>query len=295
MKPRAYGPFEYSPIIDRPKLNWPDGARIALYVIPNLEFFSLEDVIPIANGGSGVVPDVPVWSLRDYGNRVGIFRLMEVLDRHKLRATVALNGNLCAQHPAIIREGLARGWEFMGHNQTNSRRLNAVPADEEQGVIESTFATIAQATGARPVGWLGSALQETWHTVDHLAAAGCEYVCDWTNDDQPYVMNLEGGARLTSVPYAHECNDKHAYDRFCSTPDEFRATICRQFDVLYREGAASGRVMAIALHPYLSGVPHRIDAVDAALEYICSHDGVWKATGAEIARHYIATSAPQHA
>jgi len=136
------------------------------------------------------------------------------------------------------------------------------------------------------VGWLGSGLQETWDTLDLLAAEGCEYVCDWTNDDQPYVMSLDGGGRLISVPYSHEINDKPVFERLHRTADEFRDMICRQFDVLYREGAESGRVMAIALHPYLTGVPHRIDAFDAALGYICGHARVWKTTGAEIARHY---------
>ena len=130
-----------------------------------------------------------------------------------------------------------------------------------------------------PAGWLGSGLQETWNTPDLLAAEGCEYVCDWTNDDQPYVMNLDGGRRLVSMPYSHEINDKPVFEKFHRTADEFHDMICRQFDVLYREGAESGRVMAIALHPYLTGVPHRIDAFDAALGYICSHERVWKATG----------------
>ena len=111
-------------------------------------------------------------------------------------------------------------------------------------------------------------------------------MCDWTNDDQPYEMHLDGGQRLISVPYSHEINDKPAFERAHRTANEFHEMICRQFDVLYREGAESGRVMAIALHPYLTGVPHRIDAFDAALAYICRHPRVWKATGSEIARHY---------
>ncbi len=139
----------------------------------------------------------------------------------------------------------------------------------------------------RPRGWLGSGLQETWDTPDLLAAAGCEYVCDWTNDDQPYLMTLDGGRQLVAMPYSHEINDKPAFEKLHRTADEFREMICRQFDVLYREGAESGRVMAIALHPYLTGVPHRIDALDAALGYICNHARVWKATGSEIARHYL--------
>jgi peptidoglycan/xylan/chitin deacetylase (PgdA/CDA1 family) len=289
MKPAPYGPFPYSPIISRPALKWPDGARVALWVVPNVEFFSLAEKVPPAAGGSGgPVPDVPAWAIRDYGNRVGIFRLMGVLDRHGIRATVALNSELCAQHPEIIAEGNRRHWEWMGHNESNTRRLNAVPPEEEAGIIARTLATIAEATGKRPVGWLGSGLQETWDTLDLLAAQGCEYVGDWVNDDQPYMMTLEQGRRIVAMPYTQEINDKPVFERAHRTAAEFRDMICAQFDVLYREGADSGRVMAIAIHPYLTGVPHRIDAFDAALAYISAHRGVWKATGAEIARCYAA-------
>jgi peptidoglycan/xylan/chitin deacetylase (PgdA/CDA1 family) len=292
MKPAAYGPFPYSPIIRRPKLTWPNGAHVALWIIPNIEFFSLAEKVPAAAGGSGApVPDVPSWSARDYGNRVGVFRLMEALDRHGMRGTVALNSELCVHHPEIIEEGQQRRWEWMGHNESNTRRLNEAAPGEEAGIIQRTLATIEKATGTRPVGWLGSGLQETWNTPDLLAAEGCEYVSDWTNDDQPYMMTLEGGRRLVAMPYSHEINDKPVFEKMHRTADEFKDMICRQFDVLYREGAQSGRVMAIALHPYLTGVPHRIDAFDSALSYISRHAHVWKATGAEIARHYVAQAA----
>jgi peptidoglycan/xylan/chitin deacetylase (PgdA/CDA1 family) len=292
MQPRAYGPFPYSPIIHRPALAWPDGAHVALWVIPNIEFFSLDEKVPAAaGGGAGPVPDVPTWSVRDYGNRIGVFRLMEVLDRHGIRGTVALNSEVCAQHPAIIAEGNKRRWEWMGHNESNTRRLNEAPPGEEPRIIRDALATIAKATGARPLGWLGSGLQETWDTLDLLAEEGCEYVADWVNDDQPYMMDLDGGRRLVSVPYSYEINDKPAFERAHRTADEFKDMICRQFDVLYREGAQSGRVMAIALHPYLTGMPHRIDALDAALAYLCNHERVWRATGSEIARHYRAHAA----
>jgi allantoinase len=231
---------------------------------------------------------VVMWSERDYGNRVGVFRLMEVLDRHGIRGTVALNSNLCAEHPAIMEEGIKRKWEWMGHNESNTRRLNDAPPGEEANIIKRTLATIGQCTGTRPAGWLSSGLQETWDTVDLLAANGCEYVADWCNDDQPYVMSLDDGRSLVSVPYSMQLNDKSAIERRFVSADGFRQMICDQFDVLYREGAESGRVMAIAIHPYLIGVPHRIGAFDRALEYICSHQRVWKATGAEIARHYLA-------
>jgi peptidoglycan/xylan/chitin deacetylase (PgdA/CDA1 family) len=295
LKPRPYGPFPYSPIIRRPRLEWPGRARVALWVIPNIEFFSLEDRVPAGSGGSGIKPpDVPAWAVRDYGNRVGVFRLMKVLDRYGIRGTVALNSNLCAQHPEIIEEGQARKWEWMGHNETNTKRLNEVPPEEERRIIRDSLATIERATGKRPAGWLGSGLQETWDTLDLLAAEGCRYVCDWANDDQPYLMTLEAGRRLVSVPYSYEINDKPAFEKQLRTAEQFGDMIRRQFDVLYAEGAESGRVMAIALHPYLTGMPHRIGALDAALEYICGHEGVWRATGNEIASHFLAPPAEEH-
>jgi allantoinase len=290
MKPQKYGPFAYSPIVARPKLVWPDGARVALWVIPNIEFFSLDESVPAGSGGSAnKPPDVMQWAQRDYGNRVGVFRLMDVFDRYGIRATVALNSDLCAQHPFIIDEGRKRNWEWMGHNQTNTRRLSDAPAGGEAAIVRATLDTIEAATGARPRGWLSSGLQETWDTLDLLEANGCTYVADWVNDDQPYAMQLEGGRSILSVPYSGEINDKPAYEKFHRTSAEFGDMIRRQFDELYREGGESGRVMAIALHPYLSGVPHRIAALDAALEYICSHEHVWRATGSEIAAAYANT------
>jgi peptidoglycan/xylan/chitin deacetylase (PgdA/CDA1 family) len=287
MKPRSYGPFAYSALPRRAPISWPGGARVALWVILNIEFFSLAESVPAGSGGMGVKPpDVPSWAARDYGNRVGVFRLMKVLDRYGIHASVALNADICMQHPEIIEECQARKWEFMGHNESNTRRLNELPAGEEHAAIRNALDTIERATGARPRGWLGAGLQETWNTLDFLAVEGCEYVCDWPNDDQPYLMTLEGGGELVSVPYSLELNDKPAYEKRNRTADEFHDMIVRQFRVLYEEGAESGRVVAIALHPYLSGVPHRIGALDAALQVICRHEGVWRATGGEIAREF---------
>lgn len=289
MRPQDYGPFRYSPIVSRPPLRWPNGARVAVLVVPNVEFFALNDAIPSGNGPAGPIPNVPQWAIRDYGNRIGIFRLMDLMDRYEIRGTAALNSDLCSQHPFILEEGAKRGWEWMGHNQTNSRRLNAAP-EQEADIVRATFATIEAATGTRPAGWLSSGLQQTWNTLELLADAGCRYVCDWVNDDQPYVMDLADGRRMLSVPYSLEINDKPAYETRNRTASEFGEMICRQFDVLYAEGASSGRVMTIALHPYLSGVPHRIPALDAALHYIASHDHVWFATGTEVAEAYAASA-----
>jgi allantoinase len=283
MKPRPYGPFDWSPINRRPKFSWPNGARVALWLIPNIEFFALDEQIPAGSGGGPKPPDVPNWSVRDYGNRVGIFRMMDVMDRYKVRGTVALNSDLCRYHPEIIEDCMARNWELMGHCESNTRRLNDAKPGEEAGIVHRTVEAITKASGVKPRGWLGSGLQETWDTLDHLADAGIDYVADWVNDDQPVVMTLDDGRKMMSIPYSYELNDKPAFERKNRTAEEFDTMIRRQFDVLYREGETSARVMAIALHPYITGVPHRIGALDSALEYICKHEGVWLATGAEIA------------
>jgi peptidoglycan/xylan/chitin deacetylase (PgdA/CDA1 family) len=149
-------------------------------------------------------------------------------------------------------------------------------------------AKIEQITGSKPRGWLGSGLQETWNTLDYLAASGIDYVCDWVNDDQPYLMDV-GAGRMVSLPYSTEINDLPAFHRFFRSVEDFEAMIRRQFDTLYREGAESGRVMAIALHPFVIGMPHRIWALESGLDYIAGHDDVWFATGREIVDHYLAS------
>jgi allantoinase len=291
MEPIDYGPFPFTPITRRPKIVWPGESQLAVWVIPNIEFFSLKDGLsghPFE--AKGPAPSVRAWSQRDYGNRVGIWRIMEVLTKHGIRASPTVNSDVCVHHPEIVQECVRLGWELVGHNKKNNERLNAVPIEEERALIKNALAVLERASGKRPVGWLGSALAETWNTLDHLIDEGCLYVADWVNDDQPYLMNV-GGRRIVSIPYSYELNDSpHIYYRF-GTPDEFERMIRSQFDVLYHEGAQSGRVMAICLHPFMIGVPHRIGALDRALKYIRSHDRVWFATGEEIVRHYLTSGA----
>jgi peptidoglycan/xylan/chitin deacetylase (PgdA/CDA1 family) len=291
MEPRDYGPFPYVPITHRPKIRWPNGARLAVWVIPNIEFFSLK------HGFAGQpweakapAPSVRAWAQRDYGNRVGIWRIMKLLAGYGIRASATVNSDICDYHPQIIEEAVKRGWELLGHNKTNPQRLGALPPQEERELIFHVLDRIQRASGTRPVGWLGAALAESWNTLDYLIEGGCEYVADWVNDDQPYLMEV-GGKQIVSIPYSYEINDSpHLQYRF-GTSDEFEGMIKRQFDVLYRESEASGRVMAICLHPFLIGVPHRIDSLDRAFAHIASHSGVWFATGAEIVRHYRASGA----
>ena len=292
MKPSRYGPFKFIPMPGRPKLEWPNGARVALWINPNVEYFGLDDVMPgtvnerVAREHAKV-PNIRNWSLRDYGNRVGFWRLLEVLQRHGIRASAATNSEVCDHHPQVIEAMMQAGWELIGHNQTNALRLNEMSPDKERESIRATLDTLEKATGKRPVGWLGAGLAETWNTLDYLSEAGIRYVCDWVNDDQPYRFEI-GSPPLVSLPYSVQTNDVPAYFEMKVSVPEFEAMLRRQFDTLYREGETTPRVMAIAVHPYVTGQPHRIGALDAALEYICSHAGVWRATGWEIVQHFLA-------
>jgi allantoinase len=293
MRVSRYGPFRYVPITQRPKLTWPDGARLALWVNPNIEFFGLDDVMPGNNNervpqSQAKTPNVRNWALRDYGNRVGVWRIMKVLSRYGIRASAAVNSNVCDHHPQIIEAALELGWEFIGHNQTNALRLNEIMPEKERGAIHNTLKRIEKASGKKPVGWLSAGLAETWNTLDYLVEEGIQYVCDWVNDDQPYVMEING-RRLVSLPYSLQANDVPAYFDMKASVEEFDRLLRRQFDVLYAEGEEFGRVMAIAVHPFVTGQPHRIGALDSALDYICSHAGVWLATGREIVDHYMRT------
>jgi peptidoglycan/xylan/chitin deacetylase (PgdA/CDA1 family) len=274
--------YPYWPLPDRPAIRWPDGARLAFWIIPNIEHFRFDK--PTADVGPGMI-DIPSFAQRDYGPRVGIWRMMEVLDRHGLRATVALNADVCRFYPQIIRAGIERGWEWMGHGVTNSERISTLSEQVERETIRSVVETIEAATGARPRGWLGPGLSETLHTPDFLAEAGIAYVADWCADDQPFPMRTKAG-RLISIPYSQELNDIPVFMRKGLTAEQFCQMICDQFDVLYEDGERSGRVMALALHPFLTGHPFRSKWLDRALDYIVGHQQVWLTTGGEIASWY---------
>lgn len=288
MEPSRYGPFEFSPIIRRPPLKWPNGAKLALWVIPNVEVFHLDTPMPgdANERPTGAPPMVRQWAQRDFGNRIGIWRVMDILDKHGVRGTVALNSDVCTHMPVIVEECLKRDWELMGHCKTNTHRVTEVPPEEERQSITDVFDTIEEFSGKRPVGWLGAGLQETWNTLDYLIENGCRYVSDWVNDEQPYLMNLNG-KQLVSVPYSYDLNDAAVIWRARKPIPEFERMMKEAFDVLYRDSETSGRVMAIALHPFMIGQPSQIGVLDRALEYILSHDGVWAATGSEVMEAYL--------
>ena len=287
MQPRERIPF--SAIVDRPPLKLPGGARVIVWTIVNLEVWDIakpmaRQVLP-APTGVPLLPDVPNWSWHEYGMRVGFWRFKALFDRLAIRPTLSVNARVCLDYPRVAEACRDAGWEFMGH----SFEQGPIHKEADQkAMIARSLDTIEKFTGKRPVGWLGAGLAETWNTLEYLSAGGVRYVCDWVNDEQPYTMQV-GQPPMVSLPYSLQCNDVPAYFDFKNSVSEFEATLKRQFDVLYRDSAESGRVMAIAVHPFVSGQPHRVVALERALEYICGHEGVWLATGWEIVQHYLAS------
>lgn len=276
--------FDYSPITDRPPLRWPNDARVAFYVGLNVEHFLLDrPSTSIWPGTADLVPDALNHGWRDYGVRVGIWRTMASLDRHGIKASVLLNSDVAHHYPRIIKAGLERDWAWLAHGRTNSILHTDLPEDEERRVLTDIVDTIEAATGRRPRGWMGPGLTETFNTPKLLAELGLRYVLDWTNDDQPYRLNVPG---MLSVPYQIELNDLAVFGKGYTGP-EFVQMVKDQYEQLRAEG---GRVMALALHPFVTGQPFRAKYLDEALAFVAAQPDVWLTTSDEIASHYLRVS-----
>ena len=279
----------YWPITRRPRLEWPNGARLAFWIGLNIEYFEPgKPSTSISGVTTHLSPDPLNAGWRDYGTRVGIWRTMELLDRLGMRASVLLNSDVCEQFPEIIEAGNQRNWAWLAHGKTNSILTAGMSPEQERQFLGGVVQTIAQRTGKQPRGWLGPALSESLETPQILADLGIRYICDWCNDDQPYPMHVERG-QLISVPYSIELNDISVFLGKGLEAEGFSRMIVDQIDVLLEESAASGRVMAVALHPFLTGLPFRQKYLKKALDYIASRDGVWLATSDEIADWYYAS------
>lgn len=283
---RDPGFYDYLPYDQRPQIRWPGGARVAFWVAPNVEFYELNPPRnPARAAWARPAPDVQNYSYRDYGNRVGFWRMLESMRRCNVRGSVSLNVAMCEHHPEVIAACADNGWEFYSHGTYNTRYLMGMSEAQERAVIQDSIDTIRKHTGQKLDGWLAPALTYTDRTMDLVAEMGLSYVCDLFHDDQPVPVKTRSG-RLTSVPYSLEMNDTIVYNVNQVSPRRYGDIIKRQFDQLYREGEHSGTVMCIPLHPYLIGQPYRLAAFEEALQYIASHDKVWLATGREIAAHY---------
>ena len=278
---------DYSPIIDRPIIRWPNDARVAFWVAPNVEHY---EYLPDYDGlrdpwPRTPYPDVQQYSYRDYGNRVGFWRMLDVLDKHRIRCCVSLNLSVLEHYPEVAEAMTQRDWDFMSHGIYNTRYLNTYSEEQEREFYRDCVETLRRHTGKQLKGMLGPAISGTERTPDLMAEAGLIYHTDWMHDDQPVPITVKSG-KLVSVPYSIELNDAPLFRSHYE--GDYFARICKaQFDQLYKEGGDSGRVMCIALHPYLIGQPHRARYLDDVLSYIMSHEGVWQTTADEIADYYI--------
>ncbi len=273
-------------IVDRKPFTWPGGKTLAIWIAPNVETFVFTPAgSPAAPGDS----DVLNYSWREYGMRVGLWRLADVMDQAKIRATVALNASVCDLWPKAIEEMDKRGWEMMGHGVVSGRGLKDLPLDREKEVIFTTVKIIQQATGKKVRGWLGGGLVETFNTPDVLTEAGVEYTGDWNNDDVPYRMNTKNGP-IYALNYGNAINDIRFYGNG-HTGEEYYQMAVNQFDTLYADSQKVARVMGMPLHPYHTGEPLRIKYFQKAIQYMQKRDKVWFATGSEILDAYLKAQA----
>ena len=282
----------YSAIVDRPRLLVPDGGRMLVWVIVNIEHWSMQGAMPrmvlSPPMGQPLLPDLPNWAWHEYGMRVGFWRLLDALRQAGIVPTMAVNGVVCKTYPRIAQAALEAGWEFMGHGYLQGPMHKL---DDQRRAIAETVAAIRDFTGKAPSGWESPGLTETSDTIDHLAEAGIEYVADWVFDDQPVWIAAKPRPVL-SVPYSVEINDIPMMLLQNHRGSELYERGVEQIDRLWAESAAIPRVMAISVHPYVTGTPHRIGHFERLLAYVKAKPGVVVRTGAQIAEWYRAQVPP---
>jgi allantoinase len=282
----------FDPIVGRKKQTLPDGARMAVWVIVNVEEWDIQKTMPrtvlTPPAGGSPMPDIPNWAWHEYGNRVGFWRLLETLDNLKITAALAINGTAIKAYEPISRAAVERKWEFIGHGltQTNMQHVK----NEREDIIE-TRAAIERITGRRPRGWLGPGLTETWETPDLLIEEGFDYVCDWVLDDQPVWLKTRTKPIL-NVPYTQECNDVAMMLIQHHAATEYRNRAIDQFNQIYSDSADSARIMALVVHPYIMGAPHRSRYFREALEHMRAHKDVVFWTGERIHDWFVASNKP---
>ena len=278
----------YVPSPSAPTVTWPGGARVALWVCPNVlhyEYHPPQD--PWINAWARMpAPDVMMYGRQDFANRVGFWRMLELIDRYDMRCTAVLNAQALSENPSIRDAMVERNWAYLGHGINNTRFVHGMEEAEESAYYERMVQMVFDATGSRLMGTGGPGPQaSTENTPDILARLGFTYHSDWFHDDTPFPLQVRSG-RLISMPYAMDVNDSPFFGAAFEA-DDFVDLVKRHFDVLYREGEQSGKVMCVSLHPALFGQAHRIRYLCEMFDYLRSHDGVWHATGDEIAQHYM--------
>ncbi|MAW54408.1 MAG: polysaccharide deacetylase [Rhodospirillaceae bacterium] len=280
------GHYDYWPYINRPKLTWPEGKKIAFWVAPNIENYEFDPPFnPHRRAMPRPLPDVIHYSHRDYGNRAGFWRMLEVMEQYGVRGSVSLNVATLDHHPEVIEACKERDWEFFSHGIYNTRYLYGMNEAQERAYIEDVIESIKKHTGQRVIGSLTPAITHTERSIPMLAEYDFTYVCDLFHDDQPVPLNVPKG-KMISMPYSVELNDFTLFNGPRVTPRQFRDVQKGFFDRLLEEADENGSVMCIPTHPFLIGRPFRLDAFAEALEYITGHKEVWVTTSREIADYY---------
>jgi peptidoglycan/xylan/chitin deacetylase (PgdA/CDA1 family) len=282
--------YGYSNLFERSPVAWPNGARVALWIVPALEFFPL-DMAPKGVRPPGSLdrpyPDYWNYTLRDYGNRVGFARIFRALERRGLKASVAMSSRLAERYPHVLQEVNRFGFELVAHGIDMSHiHAAGIGREVEQDWVERCLSSLRSLSGQPVKGWYSPAYSETGDTLDLVAAAGCEYVCDWVNDDMPFRLNAKS-APLYAMPHAYEISDLQLFHVYKYKPPQFIEQVMDHFDWLCREAENSGgRIAALSFRPWISGVPHRIAAIEEVLDRMLSSRSVWPATGMEILNHW---------
>ena len=282
--------YRREPIIGRPALRWPGEARLAFAIVIGAEHYEMRPpegafIPPNVPGGfgRGPYPDFRAYTARAYGNRVGIFRLIELFDRFHLPTTVAVDAQTATACRALIEQIRSRPWEIAAHGQSVTRVISSrMSADEERDYIRSTLATIETHCGVRPAGWHGPEYGESPRTVELLAEVGLRYVLDWPNDEQPYWMTSAAG-EIVSLPMAIDLDDVFSHFHRKIPMARWCQCLTESVDRLLEDGEHSGRVLVLNLHPWLIGHPFRISHLEDALGSVKARKGVWFATAGEIA------------
>ena len=282
---RDHGRYAYTPIIGRSDYSWPNGKRLAVYVALNLEHFAFGEGLGAELAPGGVQPDVPNYSWRDYGNRVGVWRLLELFESLNFPVAVLPNSALYDYCPEVLVAFRSRGDEMVAHGRTNSERQGTLSEADERSLIAEATAVMTQAEGRAPAGWLGPWISESRITPDLLKEAGYRYLLDWCGDDQPVWFKTRSGPIL-SVPYPQEINDIPAVAVRRAGAAEFADMIIDNFDEMLEQSQHQPLVCGIALHAYIVGQPFRLRHLRRALAHISRHvDKIWLTHPGEIAAH----------
>ncbi|MFT5391014.1 MAG: allantoinase [Gammaproteobacteria bacterium] len=283
--------YDFSALPTRAKWVWPNDASLAVAVVLYLEHWELlppddavlDQRLARAHGG-GFFPETRAHSYREYGPRVGIYRVLETLDRHGIRASVAINASACERYPNLVAECQERGYEFVAHGTHATRMISSAMSEaEERGYIETTLETITKSTGTRPNGWLGQDYGESVRTPNLLATAGINYLLDWPNDDQPYLLRTDPA--IVSVPNSPSLDDVQTLWLGGLSHIRYPAVVADTLATLRQEGAHSGRMCTLGIHPWMLGRAHRIRYLDAALATVSGQDGIWQTFAGGIADH----------